>query len=77
MGQGEEHACIQGRPLSVQMVNLTGYSCSRCVCLIAALHPIHNSHQGREISGATLACSQKEQIWAAMHTAREGLGRAG
>lgn len=42
---------------------------------MAALHPIHNSHQERKISVASLACSQKEQIWAAMQTARKVLGR--
>lgn len=35
-------------------------------CLIAALHPLHNSHGAEKISIATLACSQEDQIWAAM-----------
>lgn len=47
-----------------------GHAC-RCVCLITALHLIHNSHGGREIRAATLVSTQKEQIWAAMQIARE------
>lgn len=47
-----------------------GHVC-RCVCLITALHLIHNSHGGREIRAATLVSTQKEQIWAAMQIARK------
>lgn len=41
------------------------------MCLITALHLIHNSHGGREIRAATLVSTQKEQIWAAMQIARK------
>lgn len=41
------------------------------MCLITALHLIHNSHGGREIRAATLVSPQKEQIWAAMQIARK------
>lgn len=43
------------------------------MCLITALHLIHNSHGGREIRAATLVSTQKEQIWAAMQIARKVL----
>lgn len=48
----------------------SGHACG-CVCLITALHLIHNSHGGREIRAATLVSTQKEQIWAAMQIARK------
>lgn len=47
-----------------------GRAC-RYVCLITALHLIHNSHGGREIRAAALVSTQKEQIWAAMQIARK------
>lgn len=42
------------------------------MCLIAALHPIHNSHEAEKIRDATLVCSQEEHIWAAMQLCTQG-----